>query len=143
MTTNWKWKTLKNWLKRFKVAVKEQTGQDFPTCAYEQLWGAICAVFRSWMNERAILYRKMEGIPAEWGTAVSVQAMVFGNMGDTSATGVCFSRDAGNGEDLFNGEYLINAQGEDVVAVYVPRNKSQKSVLSVGQNVQVFLKKNA
>lgn len=68
------------------------------------------------MNERAILYRKMEGIPAEWGTAVSVQAMVFGNMGDTSATGVCFSRDAGNGEDLFNGEYLINAQGEDVVA---------------------------
>jgi pyruvate,orthophosphate dikinase len=107
---------LKELVKRFKVAVKEQTGQDFPTCAYEQLWGAICAVFRSWMNERAILYRKMEGIPAEWGTAVSVQAMVFGNMGDTSATGVCFSRDAGNGEDLFNGEYLINAQGEDVVA---------------------------
>lgn len=107
---------LKELVKRFKVAVKEQTGQDFPTRAYEQLWGAICAVFRSWMNERAILYRKMEGIPAEWGTAVSVQAMVFGNMGDTSATGVCFSRDAGNGEDLFNGEYLINAQGEDVVA---------------------------
>ena len=107
---------LKELVKRFKVAVKEQTGQDFPTCAYEQLWGAICAVFRSWMNERAILYRKMEGIPAEWGTAVSVQAMVFGNMGDTSATGVCFSRDAGNGKDLFNGEYLINAQGEDVVA---------------------------
>ena len=73
---------LKELVKRFKVAVKEQTGQDFPTCAYEQLWGAICAVFRSWMNERAILYRKMEGIPAEWGTAVSVQAMVFGNMGD-------------------------------------------------------------
>ena len=68
------------------------------------------------MNERAILYRKMEGIPDEWGTAVSVQAMVFGNMGDTSATGVCFSRDAATGEDLFNGEYLINAQGEDVVA---------------------------
>jgi pyruvate,orthophosphate dikinase len=82
----------------------------------EQLWGAICAVFRSWMNERAILYRKMEGIPDEWGTAVSVMAMVFGNMGDTSATGVCFSRDAGNGENLFNGEYLVNAQGEDVVA---------------------------
>ncbi len=107
---------LKELVKRFKAAVKEQTGQDFPTSAYEQLWGAICAVFRSWMNERAILYRKMEGIPAEWGTAVTVQAMVFGNMGDTSATGVCFSRDAGNGEDLFNGEYLINAQGEDVVA---------------------------
>ena len=101
---------------KFKAAVKAQTGKDFPNDAYEQLWGAICAVFDSWMNERAILYRKMEGIPAEWGTAVNVQAMVFGNMGDTSATGVCFSRDAGNGEDLFNGEYLINAQGEDVVA---------------------------
>ncbi len=107
---------LKTLVAKFKAAVKAQTGQDFPTCAYEQLWGAICAVFNSWMNERAILYRKMEGIPDEWGTAVSVQAMVFGNMGDTSATGVCFSRDAGNGEDLFNGEYLINAQGEDVVA---------------------------
>ena len=107
---------LKTLVAKFKAAVKAQTGKDFPTSAYEQLWGAICAVFDSWMNERAILYRKMEGIPAEWGTAVSVQAMVFGNMGDTSATGVCFSRDAGNGEDLFNGEYLINAQGEDVVA---------------------------
>ena len=107
---------LKQLVKKFKAAVKEQTGQDFPTSAYEQLWGAICAVFNSWMNERAILYRKMEGIPDEWGTAVSVQAMVFGNMGDSSATGVCFSRDAANGEDLFNGEYLINAQGEDVVA---------------------------
>ena len=107
---------LKLLVKKFKAAVKEQTGQDFPTSAYEQLWGAICAVFNSWMNERAILYRKMEGIPDEWGTAVSVQAMVFGNMGDSSATGVCFSRDAANGEDLFNGEYLINAQGEDGVA---------------------------
>ncbi len=107
---------LKELVKKFKAAVKEQTGKDFPTCAYEQLWGAICAVFDSWMNERAILYRKMEGIPDEWGTAVNVQAMVFGNMGDTSATGVCFSRDAATGEDLFNGEYLINAQGEDVVA---------------------------
>ena len=107
---------LKQLVQKFKAAVKQQTGQDFPTCAYEQLWGAICAVFNSWMNERAILYRKMEGITDEWGTAVSVQAMVFGNMGDTSATGVCFSRDAANGEDLFNGEYLINAQGEDVVA---------------------------
>ena len=107
---------LKQLVQKFKAAVKQQTGQDFPTSAYEQLWGAFCAVFNSWMNERAILYRKMEGIPDEWGTAVSVQAMVFGNMGDTSATGVCFSRDAANGEDLFNGEYLINAQGEDVVA---------------------------
>ncbi len=107
---------LQELVKKFKAAVKEQTGHDFPTDAYDQLWGAICAVFDSWMNERAILYRKMEGIPAEWGTAVNVQAMVFGNMGETSATGVCFSRDAGNGENLFNGEYLINAQGEDVVA---------------------------
>ena len=107
---------LKTLVTKFKAAVKKQTGRDFPTCAYEQLWGAVCAVFNSWMNERAILYRQMEGIPAEWGTAVTVQAMVFGNMGETSATGVCFSRDAGNGEDLFNGEYLINAQGEDVVA---------------------------
>ncbi|MBQ2011694.1 MAG: pyruvate, phosphate dikinase, partial [Bacteroidaceae bacterium] len=107
---------LKELVKKFKAAVKEQTGKDFPNDSYEQLWGAICAVFDSWMNDRAILYRKMEGIPAEWGTAVNVQAMVFGNMGDTSATGVCFSRDAGNGENLFNGEYLINAQGEDVVA---------------------------
>nr|WP_129733662.1 pyruvate, phosphate dikinase [Parabacteroides goldsteinii] len=107
---------LKTLVTKFKAAVKKQTGNDFPTCAYEQLWGAVCAVFNSWMNERAILYRQMEGIPAEWGTAVTVQAMVFGNMGETSATGVCFSRDAGNGEDLFNGEYLINAQGEDVVA---------------------------
>ena len=107
---------LKTLVKRFKEAVKEVTGKEFPTNAYDQLWGAICAVFNSWMNERAILYRKMEGIPDEWGTAVNVQAMVFGNMGNTSATGVCFSRDAATGEDLFNGEYLINAQGEDVVA---------------------------
>ena len=107
---------LKTLVVKFKDAVKKQTGKDFPTSVYEQLWGAICAVFNSWMNERAILYRKMEGIPAEWGTAVTVQAMVFGNMGNTSATGVCFSRDAATGEDVFNGEYLINAQGEDVVA---------------------------
>ncbi len=108
--------SLKSLVVLFKKAIKEQTGAEFPTDPMEQLWGAICAVFRSWMNERAILYRKMESIPDEWGTAVSVMAMVFGNMGDTSATGVCFSRDAGNGENIFNGEYLINAQGEDVVA---------------------------
>ena len=107
---------LKKLVQLFKAAIKERTGKDFPNDPIEQLWGAICAVFRSWMNERAILYRKMEGIPDEWGTAVSVMAMVFGNMGDTSATGVCFSRDAANGENLFNGEYLVNAQGEDVVA---------------------------
>ena len=107
---------LKLLVARFKTAIKDQTGHDFPANPVEQLWGAICAVFRSWMNERAILYRKMEGIPDEWGTAVTVQAMVFGNMGETSATGVCFSRDAATGENLFNGEYLVNAQGEDVVA---------------------------
>ena len=107
---------LKKLVKLFKAAIKERTGREFPDDPIEQLWGAICAVFRSWMNERAILYRKMEGIPDEWGTAVSVMAMVFGNMGDTSATGVCFSRDAANGENIFNGEYLVNAQGEDVVA---------------------------
>lgn len=107
---------LKTLVKRFKAAVLNQTGREFPENAYEQLWGAICSVFDSWMNDRAILYRKMEAIPAEWGTAVNVQAMVFGNMGESSATGVCFSRDAATGEDIFIGEYLINAQGEDVVA---------------------------
>ena len=107
---------LKELVKLFKASIKERTGKDFPTDPMEQLWGAICAVFDSWMNERAILYRKMEGIPAEWGTAVNVQAMVFGNLGETSATGVCFSRDAATGENLFNGEWLVNAQGEDVVA---------------------------
>jgi pyruvate,orthophosphate dikinase len=107
---------LKELVTKFKAAVLKRTGKNFPDSVYEQLWGAICSVFDSWMNDRAILYRKMEGIPAEWGTAVSVQSMVFGNMGDTSATGVCFSRDAATGEDVFIGEYLINAQGEDVVA---------------------------
>lgn len=107
---------LKQLVKLFKEAINKQTGKEFPDDPMEQLWGAICAVFDSWMNERAILYRKMEGIPAEWGTAVTVMAMVFGNMGQTSATGVCFSRDAATGENCFNGEYLVNAQGEDVVA---------------------------
>ena len=107
---------LKELVKRFKAAVKEYTGKDFPTSAWEQLWGGICAVFDSWMNERAILHRRMNQIPEEWGTAVNVQAMVYGNMGNNSATGVAFSRDAATGENIFNGEYLINAQGEDVVA---------------------------
>ncbi len=107
---------LKELVAKFKAAVKEQTGEDFPVNPWDQLWGAVCAVFGSWMNERAILYRKLNNIPAEWGTAVSVQAMVFGNMGNNSATGVAFSRDAATGENIFNGEYLINAQGEDVVA---------------------------
>ena len=107
---------LRELVAKFKEAILRQTGEEFPTDPWTQLWGAVCAVFGSWMNERAILYRKLNNIPAEWGTAVSVQAMVFGNMGDNSATGVAFSRDAATGENLFNGEYLLNAQGEDVVA---------------------------
>ncbi len=113
---------LKDLVKKFKAAVKAKTGHDFPESSYEQLWGAVCAVFNSWMNDRAIYYRKLNMIPEEWGTAVNVQAMVFGNMGETSGTGVCFSRDAGTGENIFNGEYLLNAQGEDVVAgIRTPR----------------------
>ncbi len=107
---------LKGLVQKFKDAVKKRTGKDFPVDAYEQLWGAVAAVFDSWTNARAVYYRRLHGIPDEWGTAVNVQAMVFGNMGDTSATGVAFSRDAATGENIFNGEYLINAQGEDVVA---------------------------
>ena len=107
---------LKYLVKAFKQAIKDQTGKDFPDDPWEQLWEAILAVFRSWNNERAITYRELNGIPHDWGTAVNVQAMVFGNMGDHSATGVAFTRDAATGEKIFNGEYLINAQGEDVVA---------------------------
>ncbi|MGI9532835.1 pyruvate, phosphate dikinase [Lutimonas sp.] len=100
----------------FKDAVKKRTGHDFPTDPWDQLWGAVMAVFNSWNGDRAIYYRKMHNYPSEWGTAVNVQAMVYGNMGENSGTGVCFTRDAGTGEDVFNGEYLIDAQGEDVVA---------------------------
>ncbi|MCB5258311.1 MAG: pyruvate, phosphate dikinase [Candidatus Cloacimonetes bacterium] len=107
---------LKELVYLFKKAIKERTGKDFPDDPWEQLWGAIFAVFDSWNNPRAIFYRKLNNIPDDWGTAVNVQAMVFGNMGNTSATGVAFTRDASTGEHIFNGEYLINAQGEDVVA---------------------------
>jgi len=107
---------LKIVIEEFKAVVRKAAGEDFPTNPWDQLWGSVCAVFDSWNTERAILYRRMENIPGEWGTAVNVQAMVYGNMGETSATGVCFSRDAATGEDQFNGEYLVNAQGEDVVA---------------------------
>ncbi len=100
----------------FKDAVKKRTGHDFPSNPRDQLWGAVIAVFNSWNGDRAIYYRNMHGYPAEWGTAVNVQAMVYGNMGAKSGTGVCFTRDASTGENVFNGEYLINAQGEDVVA---------------------------
>lgn len=107
---------LKKMVGDFKAAVKKVTGKDFPIDPWDQLWGAIGAVFGSWNNDRAKVYRKMNGFSDEWGTAVNVQAMVYGNMGDNSATGVAFTRDAATGEDIFNGEYLINAQGEDVVA---------------------------
>ena len=107
---------LKEMVVRFKKAVKEKTGHDFPVNPWDQLWGSVMAVFDSWNNDRAKYYRMLNKIPGEWGTAVNVQAMVFGNMGKDSATGVAFTRDAGTGENLFNGEYLIDAQGEDVVA---------------------------
>ena len=100
----------------YKDMVLEATGRPFPQDPEAQLWGAIGAVFGSWMNQRAVTYRRLHDIPAEWGTAVNVQAMVFGNMGDTSATGVAFTRDPATGERAYYGEYLINAQGEDVVA---------------------------
>ena len=101
---------------RFKGLIRARIGREFPTDPWDQLWGAVAAVFESWNNDRASVYRELNDIPQAWGTAVNVQAMVFGNLGDSSATGVAFSRDAGTGEDLFNGEFLVNAQGEDVVA---------------------------
>jgi pyruvate, orthophosphate dikinase len=107
---------LKELVEEFKSAIKEKTGHDFPNNPMEQLWGAIGAVFGSWQNERAIIYRKLNNIPAEWGTAVNVQSMVFGNMGNDSGTGVAFTRDPATGKNVFYGEYLFNAQGEDVVA---------------------------
>lgn len=107
---------LKELVYEFKLAIKERTGNDFPENPEEQLWGAIGAVFGSWMNERAIVYRKLNNIPEHWGTAVNVQSMVFGNMGEDSGTGVAFTRDPATGENVFYGEYLFNAQGEDVVA---------------------------
>ncbi len=107
---------LRELVARFKALIRARTGSEFPTDPWQQLWGAIFAVFESWNNERARVYRELNDIPSSWGTAVNVQAMVFGNLGDSSATGVAFTRDAGTGEDLFNGEFLVNAQGEDVVA---------------------------
>src|SRR6478672_6033558 len=107
---------LKELVQRFKALINERAGKSFPQDPNEQLWGSISAVFGSWMNDRAIVYRRKYGIPREWGTAVNVQTMVFGNMGDTSSTGVAFTRDPATGEKVFYGEYLINAQGEDVVA---------------------------
>src|SRR6185503_15840296 len=107
---------LKILVRRFKELVKKRTGQEFPTNPWDQLKGAVGAVFGSWMNDRAIVYRRKYGIPSEWGTAVNVQAMVFGNTGDQSGSGVAFTRDPASGEKVFYGEFLMNAQGEDVVA---------------------------
>ncbi len=116
MDTDFTVQDLQDLVYDFKDIIRKRVGRDFPNDPWEQLWGSIIAVFNSWNGDRALYYRKMHGYPADWGTAVNVQAMVFGNMGNDSGTGVCFTRDAGTGENLFNGEYLINAQGEDVVA---------------------------
>jgi len=107
---------LQELVNRFKALIKERTGSEFPQDPWKQLWGATGAVFGSWMNDRAIVYRRKYGIPAEWGTAVNIQAMVYGNTGDNSGSGVAFTRDPATGEKVFYGEFLINAQGEDVVA---------------------------
>src|SRR5204862_5836445 len=107
---------LKELVARFKSLIKERTGSEFPQDPWKQLWGAVGAVFGSWMNDRAMVYRRKYNIPSEWGTAVNVQAMVYGNTGDNSGSGVAFTRDPATGEKVFYGEFLINAQGEDVVA---------------------------
>ena len=125
---------LKDLVASFKKAIKQKLNVDFPEDPVEQLWGAIGAVFKSWMNARAISYRKLNNIPASWGTAVNVQSMVFGNIGQDSGTGVAFTRNPSTGENMFYGEYLLNAQGEDVVAgtrTPLPINKKQKSDPSV------------
>ena len=118
--------TLHDWreiITAYKAKVEEATGKPFPQDPRQQLWGAIGAVFSSWMNQRAITYRRLNGIPESWGTAVSVQAMVFGNMGETSATGVAFTRNPSTGANELYGEFLVNAQGEDVVAgIRTPQN---------------------
>jgi pyruvate,orthophosphate dikinase len=121
---------LKELVQSFKNAIKKNTGKDFPSDPWEQLWGAISAVFQSWNNQRALTYRKLHSIPANWGTAVNVQAMVYGNMGEDCATGVAFTRDPATGDRKFYGEYLVNAQGEDVVAgirTPQPVNESTKT----------------
>ena len=107
---------LKQMVSEFKAMIRTRLGREFPNDPWEQLWGSVMAVFQSWNNDRAVFYRQMHDIPSSWGTAVNVQSMVFGNLGDNSGTGVAFTRDAATGEDVFNGEFLINAQGEDVVA---------------------------
>ena len=126
------WKTL---IAKYKTIVKEAIGRDFPQDPNEQLWGAIGAVFGSWMNARAIKYRELHGIPASWGTAVNVQAMVFGNLGETSATGVAFTRNPSTGDKELYGEFLVNAQGEDVVAgIRTPQDITEKARIAAGSD---------
>jgi len=138
---------LKDLVQLFKKTIKDHTGKDFPEDPEEQLWGAIGAVFSSWNNERAIAYRKMNNIPSSWGTAVNVQAMVYGNMGENSGTGVAFTRNAATGEDEFYGEYLMNAQGEDVVAgirtplPIVELKKSRPEIYKQLDNIRRILEK--
>ncbi|MEP3247149.1 MAG: pyruvate, phosphate dikinase [Sneathiella sp.] len=124
-----------NLVGQYKAKVEEELGRPFPQTVRDQLWGAISAVFGSWMNQRAITYRRLHDIPAEWGTAVNVQAMVFGNMGDDSATGVAFTRDPSTGEKVFYGEFLVNAQGEDVVAgIRTPQNLTKQAREEAGSD---------
>ena len=128
--------TADNWrqvVEGYKDLVHQETGKPFPQEPHDQLWGAIGAVFGSWMNPRAITYRRLHDIPAEWGTAVNIQAMVYGNMGDDCATGVCFTRDPSTGENMFYGEYLVNAQGEDVVAGIRTPQPLSKAVAKPGE----------
>lgn len=125
----------KNVIGLYKAKVEEELGQPFPQDPREQLWGAIGAVFSSWMNARAITYRRLHNIPAAWGTAVNVQAMVFGNMGETSATGVAFTRNPSTGENKLYGEFLVNAQGEDVVAgIRTPQNITEEACIAAGSD---------
>ena len=128
--------TAEDWqrvIARYKACVEEETGKPFPQDVNEQLWGAIGAVFQSWMSARAITYRKLNDIPEDWGTAVNVQAMVFGNLGDTSATGVAFTRNPSTGEKELYGEFLVNAQGEDVVAgIRTPQNITEAARIAAG-----------
>ncbi len=135
---------LKDLVRLFKKGIKQNTGKDFPEDPEEQLWGAVGAVFGSWNNERAIAYRKMNGIPSSWGTAVNIQAMVYGNMGDNSGTGVAFTRNAATGENEFYGEYLMNAQGEDVVAgirTPLPISELKKARPAIYKQLEVIRKK--
>ena len=130
--------TAENWqtvIARYKAVIEEENGAPFPQDANEQLWGAITAVFASWMNRRAVAYRSLHNIPQKWGTAVNIQAMVFGNMGDTSATGVAFTRNPSTGENKLYGEYLVNAQGEDVVAgIRTPQSLTEEARIAAASD---------